>query len=90
MGKTREEQIELKKKLDAAKAKIDIGAIYKHYKSDQKIYKVIDLAFMEATNQLCVIYKSQYEEKLTFIRPVRVWLQTVEWQGKAVPRFTKI
>lgn len=48
------------------------------------------LGFLEATDELCVIYQAQYGEKLTFLRPLTIWLEKVEWEGKTVPRFTKI
>lgn len=90
MGRTHKEQISLTKEIEAAKAKVAIGAEYWHYKSKDKVYKVVDLGFLEASDELCVIYQAQYGEKLTFIRPLQSWLETVAWQGKIVPRFKKI
>lgn len=90
MGKTHKEQLELAKKIKAAKTKVTVGADYWHYKGRDKVYKVIGLGFIEATNELCVIYEAQYGERLTFLRPLSVWLEHIEWEGKTVPRFTKI
>lgn len=90
MGKTHKEQLALVQEIEAAKTKITIGATYWHYKSRDKIYKVIDLGFLEATDELCVIYQAQYGEKLTFIRPLIIWLEQVEWEGHTVPRFTQV
>lgn len=90
MGKTRKEQLELAKEIEEAKSKITVGAEYWHYKGRDKVYKVIGLGFLEADNDLCVIYQAQYGEKLTFLRPLRIWLENVEWEGKTVPRFNKI
>lgn len=90
MGKTHKEQLELAKEIEGAKLKITVGAQYWHYKSREKVYKVIGLAFLEANNELCVIYQAQYDQKLTFLRPLTIWLENVEWEGKVVSRFTKI
>lgn len=90
MGKTHKEQLILAQEVEIAKSKIEIGATYHHYKGADKIYEVIGLGFLEADGQLCVMYKAQYGERLTFLRPLSVWLEHVEWQGKNVPRFTKL
>lgn len=90
MGKTVTEQEALLKELEAAKAKVTVSALYWHHKGRDKVYKVLDLGFIEATNELCVIYQAQYGKRLTFIRPLSVWLEDVEWEGKTVPRFQKL
>lgn len=90
MGKTHTEQVELKVRLDQAKKQVEIGAKYKHFKADHKIYTVLNLAFQEQDNALCVIYQAEYEERLVFSRPLTSWLEVVNWQNKKVPRFTKL
>jgi hypothetical protein len=90
MGRTYKEQLELKKAIEDAKSKVTIGAQYWHYKNKDKIYEIVGLGFLEATDELCVIYQAQYGEKLTFLRPLTIWLEQVEWEGKIVSRFTKI
>lgn len=90
MGKSHIEQIELKAKLEQAQQQVEIGAQYRHYKAASKIYTVLNLAFQEEDNELCVIYQAEYEERLTFIRPLASWIMTVEWEGETVPRFTKL
>lgn len=90
MGKTHVEQLKLKQLLTDIQRDITIGARYVHYKGADKIYEVTDIAFMEANNTPCVIYKALYGEQLTFIRPVSSWIESVEWQGTTVPRFTKL
>lgn len=81
---------EILREIDEAKKKIELGATYVHYKGADKKYAVKEFAVIEATDELAVVYQSQYGEKLTFVRPVSVWLENVEWQGKTVPRFRKI
>lgn len=90
MGRTSEEQVELAKEVAAANAEVPVGASYWHHKSREKIYKVIGHGFLEATDELCVIYQAEYGERLTFIRPLTVWLEQVEWEGETVPRFHRI
>lgn len=90
MGKTHEEQLQLKSKLQLAQEQVEVGALYRHYKSSHKIYKVLNLAFQEENNELCVIYRAEYEERLIFIRPLKSWLETIELKNEKVLRFTKI
>lgn len=90
MDKAHKPQRELAQELESARAKITIGAKYCHYKGADKIYTVLGLGFLEANNELCVIYKAEYAEKLTFLRPLTVWLESVEWEGKIVPRFRQL
>jgi hypothetical protein len=90
MGKTHEEQIQLKSELELALTEVEVGARYRHYKAAHKIYTVLNLAFQEEDNELCVIYQADYEERLTYIRPLVSWLAKVEWEGESVPRFTKL
>lgn len=89
MGRTHKEQLELKKELEDAKTKITVGTLYRHHKNRDKVYKVIGLGFLEADDELCVIYQAEYGERLTFLRPLSIWLESVEWEGKIVPRFTE-
>ena len=89
MGRTHREQVELAKEIEDAKSKVAIGSKYWHYKGRDKVYEVIGLGFLEANDELCVIYQAQYGERLTFLRPLTIWLEQVEWEGKTVPRFTK-
>lgn len=90
MGKSDQDQVALKAELELAQKQVEVGAQYRHYKSANKIYTVLNLAFQEENNELCVIYQAEYEERLTFIRPLASWIMMVEWEGKTVPRFTKL
>lgn len=90
MGKTHKEQLELAEEIENAKSKVTVGAKYWHYKGKDKVYEVIGLGFLETNDELCVIYQAQYGGRLTFLRPVTIWLEQVEWEGKKVPRFTKL
>jgi len=81
---------ELADELAKAKTLITIGGKYRHYKDPAKIYQVKQLGIREEDDAICVIYQAQYGGHLTFIRPLSVWLERVEWNGQTVDRFAKI
>ncbi|HEX6258262.1 MAG TPA: DUF1653 domain-containing protein [Candidatus Saccharimonadales bacterium] len=84
MGK-RLSQAELQQRLDDAASAVNVGKQYRHYKGN--LYSITGVAIIEATNEPAVIYKAQYGKGLQFIRPIKDWTMTVEWQGETVPRF---
>ena len=79
---------ELAKLLDEAQQKIEVGGQYMHYK--QLHYIVKDLVIWEETDEVAVIYQAEYDSRLTFARPLTVWLETVEVNGQTVSRFIKV
>lgn len=79
---------ELNKKIAEASKKIVVGGIYKHYKYPDREYYVEKLAIQEATEKICVIYKDiKSISAPSFVRDLDSWLESVEWEGKSVPRF---
>lgn len=90
MGATPEEQDRLAKQIKEAESKVTVGGTYVHYKGSDKLYTVLALGFVESNLELCVIYRAEYAKRLTFIRPLSVWLETVDWNGQTVPRFSKL
>lgn len=83
-------QDELAAILADAQQKVEVGGRYAHYKHPELAYEVIGVALMEATEEPAVIYRAEYGAQASFVRPLSSWLDTVEWQGKMVPRFTKL
>lgn len=82
---------ELNKSISSASTQVLIGAIYRHYKYPDRKYKVIMLAVQEATEKICVIYHDvAHDNSPAFVRDLDSWLETVEWKGEKVPRFTLI
>lgn len=81
---------QLHQELQAAKKKVKIGGIYSHYKYPENTYQVFSLAFIEATDEVCVVYSANYDPELIFVRPLKSWLETVPWEGRTVPRFTLV
>lgn len=81
-------QEELLQDLEKARKKIVVGGYYAHYKHPgEKRYQVVDVAIYEATEEICVIYKSLNMEGEIWIRTLENFLSEVEFEGKTVPRF---
>lgn len=60
---------------------------YKHYKGPY--YEVIGIARHSETLEELVVYKALYqpEGENLWIRPLRMFTETITHEGKAVPRF---
>ena len=58
---------------------------YKHYKG--KKYEVIGVAKHSETLEKMVAYKALYGERGLWVRPLKMFLEEVEMNGKKVPRF---
>ena len=60
--------------------------LYKHFKGN--MYEVIDVAYHSETLEEMVVYKALYGEGKTWVRPISMWDEEVEFEGKKVKRFT--
>jgi hypothetical protein len=58
---------------------------YRHYKGHE--YKVLGIGIHSETLEELVIYKSLYGEGLIWLRPIKMFFETVEVDGKTQPRF---
>lgn len=69
------------------KTEVKIGGVYQHYKG--KEYKVINIVKHSETLEDLVLYECLYENDLakTWVRPLKMWLSSVEIDGKDVERF---
>ena len=81
---------QLKQELADAARSIEVGGRYAHYKHPELPYIIKGFAIWEVTDEVAVLYQPVHEPAVTFVRPLKVWLETVEWEGKTVPRFVKI
>lgn len=81
---------EIEKELEDAKKLVKVGGVYSHYKHPENLYTVLMLATQEATDKLCIVYQAEYGKKLIFVRDLDSWLETPEFEGKRVSRFTLI
>lgn len=62
--------------------------IYLHYKGNQ--YKVVGFAKHSETLEDMVIYKALYGERGMWVRPLSMWGNPIEINGKTVKRFEYI
>lgn len=58
---------------------------YRHYKGNE--YQVQDVVRHSETDEWLVLYKPLYGEGLLWVRPFEMFFETVEVQGKVIPRF---
>jgi len=59
--------------------------IYRHYKGN--LYHVTGEAIHSETGELLVVYRALYGEYKLWVRPKVMFFETVEIDGKPVPRF---
>ncbi|ALS32082.1 MULTISPECIES: DUF1653 domain-containing protein [Pseudoalteromonas] len=62
------------------------SGLYQHYKGPQ--YKVLYVATHSETNEQLVIYQALYGEFGIWARPLEMFSETVEKDGKTIPRFS--
>ncbi len=58
---------------------------YGHYKG--KRYRVIGVAQHSETLEELVVYQKLYDDRGLWVRPLKMFLEDVEVEGKKVPRF---
>lgn len=61
---------------------------YRHFKG--KEYKVLGVARHSETEEELVVYRALYGDFSLWVRPVSMWNETVERDGKTFRRFTYI
>lgn len=59
---------------------------YQHYKGGR--YEVLGVGLHSETLEELVVYRAEYGEKLIWIRPFAMFLETVDIDGTPTPRFT--
>jgi len=64
--------------------KIKLGK-YEHYKGHQ--YEVIGVAKHSETMEELVVYKALYGDMGLWVRPLAMFLETIEKDGKQISRF---
>lgn len=58
---------------------------YRHYKGQE--YRVIGCARHTETKEELVVYRALYGEELLWARPKQMFLESVNFDGRDVPRF---
>ena len=61
---------------------------YRHFKG--KEYEVLGVARHSETEEELVVYRALYGDFSLWVRPVSMWNETVERDGKTFRRFTYI
>ena len=67
--------------------KVEPG-LYQHYKGPQ--YRVFSVARHSETEEEVVFYQALYGEYGFWVRPLSMFLETVEVDGEQVPRFALV
>ena len=67
--------------------KLKIGGIYRHFKGGK--YEVIGIAKHSETLESFVVYKALYGENNLWVRPLKMFLEELEVNGKKIKRFQK-
>ena len=58
---------------------------YRHFKG--KYYEVLGVARHSETGEELVVYRPLYGERGLWVRPLAMFTETVERDGKSMPRF---
>jgi hypothetical protein len=61
---------------------------YRHYKGN--VYEVIDVARHSETEEQLVVYRCLRDGNSLWVRPLEMFLETVDVAGQKVPRFARI
>lgn len=68
-------------------SEIKIGK-YRHFKGNE--YEVVGVANHSESLERLVVYRALYGDGQLWARPLSMWTETVEHNGKTVPRFEYI
>ncbi len=61
---------------------------YRHFKGNE--YEVIELAHHSETQEPMVVYRALYGERGLWVRPMEMFFETIERDGKSLQRFEYI
>ena len=59
--------------------------LYQHYKGNH--YEVIDVARHSETEEEMVVYRALYGKKGLWVRPLKMFTESVHFEGVCTPRF---
>jgi hypothetical protein len=62
--------------------------LYRHYKGPE--YRVFSIARHSESEEQLVVYQALYGDYGLWVRPLSLFLQTVEVDGEQVPRFALV
>jgi hypothetical protein len=58
---------------------------YRHYKGN--FYEVVDVAFHSETEEEMVVYRKLYGDHSLWVRPLGMFIEDVQVDGRTLPRF---
>lgn len=61
---------------------------YRHFKGGE--YEVLGTATHSETHEKLVVYRPLYNDTGLWVRPLAMFVETVNHEGKVIPRFTRI
>ncbi|HAN97902.1 MAG TPA: DUF1653 domain-containing protein [Planctomycetaceae bacterium] len=61
---------------------------YRHYKG--RDYRVLGIARHSETEERLVVYRTDYGARDLWVRPLSMFVETIEIDGAAVPRFAYV
>ena len=61
---------------------------YRHFKGNE--YEVLHVATHSETGEALVVYRALYGAGEVWVRPLSMWNETVEREGKSFRRFTYV
>lgn len=64
------------------------SGIYRHYKGNN--YEVIGVAFHSETEEQLVVYRPLYGERKLWVRPLAMFIEHVNVDGKQIQRFEPV
>ena len=67
---------------------VEVNKIYRHYKGNK--YKVLAVGRHTESLEKLVIYEALYDNHEIWCRPISMWEEEIEINGKIVKRFEKI
>ena len=62
--------------------------LYRHYKGG--MYQLLEVAFHSETLEELAVYRELYDNYDVSVRPLKMFIETVEMDGQRVPRFAYI
>ena len=74
--------------MNTASNSIVTPGIYRHYKGQD--YQVLDVARHSENQEYFVVYRCLYGDYSLWIRPLAMFIETIEFDGKLVPRFALV
>lgn len=85
-----QDAITLKDRLVKARVLVPPGSHWAHYKTPDVAYEIVDIGFIEATEEAAVMYKTP-DNSLVWIRPLAIFLSSARRDdGTEGPRFIRL